>query len=991
MKSHLLVVLASIGLIQEATGQPAMLPYRPVVADFSAALDRIITISGNPNTLHIYDPVSQKEATVSLVQPPLSLSVSPDGKHAAVGHDALVSYVNLVTGAVDKTFTVATVVDSLVLSDQWIYVMSGRQGRGGSINIASGTVSASNNSFSITGGRINTAVNAIYGTRDGTSPNDIEKLDISTGPVTSQTDSVYHGDYCVFGPVWFSPDGARIYTGCGTVFRASTDPKLDMYYMTSMKGVSSIGSLSESAALKRVALLQGRPVYPANTINDSTVMLFDSTYLKPIGQFALPNVSAGGNSYQAHGRWLFFNAASSELFVVVQADQTSGLLNDYGVLRIPLQQPTACGAVFQSAAAQAAASGTSGSVKISAAANCFYQASTTSSWIEVVSGGYASGDGTLSYIVRPNPNSSPRSGTILLAGQIFTINQDAATANSGPMAMFGFSVIDAAYDKPLDKLILVSSGPDELHIYDPVSKSDRAVSLVMPPLSLSVAPDGIHAAVGHDGWASYINLESGVVEKVFQVVTDVRHVLLAGNGYMYLFPARDWSDIYALQVSSGAVTATSAIYEGRVPRLYVNGNYLYVGGNWFSKWDISQGVPKLVNTPTFGVSTCGNLWLTEDGRRVFTACGKVYTASEVPSQDLQYNGTLSLASSLAWLDESAQQHLSVAIPGPRSSFSSSSGPIQADDTQLQIYKDEFLGYSGAIALPQFTVGGNSFAAHGRFVFWNKAASMLYAVVQADSTSQLQGGWAVVAVAPSAARQLTVNSIVNTASQVQARIAPGEIVTVYGSGLGPSPGVSFTVDSVSGKVSTNLAGTQVFFNGVAAPVLYAADAQVNVIVPYEVSFGSGSEVTVQAGYQSVLSAGTPLTTATAIPGIFTINGSGSGQAVAINQDGTVCDSAHPAAPGSFITVYFTGGGTLNPSGVTGSVTGTQLKRLSQTALVTVGNQPATVTFAGAAPGFVDGVGQLNIRLADNTPSGSAQPLILTVGNNSSPNTATIAVR
>jgi uncharacterized protein (TIGR03437 family) len=51
----------------------------------------------------------------------------------------------------------------------------------------------------------------------------------------------------------------------------------------------------------------------------------------------------------------------------------------------------------------------------------------------------------------------------------------------------------------------------------------------------------------------------------------------------------------------------------------------------------------------------------------------------------------------------------------------------------------------------------------------------------------------------------------------------------------------------------------------------------------------------------------------------------------------------------------------------------------------------VTFAGGAPNFVAGVGQLNLRLADDTPSGPAQPLILTVGSNSSPGSATIAVR
>src|SRR5712692_3333528 len=96
------LILLAAGLCATSFGQPASLPYRPVTAEFSRALDRLITVSGNPNTLRVYDPVSQKDSTVNLVQPPLSLSLSPDGLHAAVGHDALISYVNLVTLVVEK-------------------------------------------------------------------------------------------------------------------------------------------------------------------------------------------------------------------------------------------------------------------------------------------------------------------------------------------------------------------------------------------------------------------------------------------------------------------------------------------------------------------------------------------------------------------------------------------------------------------------------------------------------------------------------------------------------------------------------------------------------------------------------------------------------------------------------------------------------------------------------------------------------------------------
>jgi uncharacterized protein (TIGR03437 family) len=987
--TRLLIFLAAIGLLSAMSfAQPAMLTFRPAAAAYSTALDRLILVSGNPNALHIYDPVSGKDVTVNLAQPPLSLSVSPDGLHAAVGHDALISYVNLSSAAVEKQFTVAVTANSVVLSASWIYVLPTYYAGSASVNLATGAVTPNNNVFYGTYGWLNPAVNAIYGTQDGSSPNDLLEYNISTGPITRQSDSPYHGDYCINGPLWFSPDGGRIYTGCGTVFHASTDPNLDRYYLSSLPAVSSVQTLAESSAIHKIALVPRVPSYstdPAALASDGVVRLFDSAYLQPAGQFALPGFSVDGAKYQAHGKWVFFNSASTELYVLMEADKNSGLLNDFALYGISMGAPVPCGAAFQSSTAHVAATGSIGSVQVAAPATCIYQATSLSPWVQIVSGSYGSGNGTLAFLARPNFDAAPRSGAISLGDQTFTVNQDGASS-PGPLASLGYNVVDAAYAKPLDRIVLVSANPDELHIYDPGTNSEQIVALALAPLCVSVQPDGAYAAVGHDGWVSYVNLRTPAVEKLFQVVTDVSHVLLAGNGYIYLFPARDWSDIYSLEVSSGTVTGTSAIYDGRVPRLYASWKYMYVGGNWFSKWDISSGVAKLVDS-NFGLSTCGNLWLTQDGRRDITACGKVYTTSDIPAQDSQYNGTLSAASSIVWADESVQQGTTAVIPAANGY--SSSNALQPGDTQVQLYGDAYLAYLGAIPLPQFVVGGVSFAGHGQFVFWNGDATALYVVMQADSSAQLLPGSAVARVLPSSALNVTVSGIVNAASQTPGRLAPGELVTIYGTGLGPSNGVSFSVDPVTNKVDTALGGTQVFFNGTAAPVLYASGGQVNAIVPYEVAYSS--QVTMQVAYQSILSSGTTLSVASAMPGLFTVSGNGAGQAAALNLDGTVCDSSHPAASGSYVTLYITGGGGTNPPGVTGGISGLGLKYLAQTALATVGGQPAGVVFAGAAPTLVDGVDQVNIKLADNTPSGPAQPVIVTVGINSSPATATIAVR
>ena len=144
------------------------------------------------------------------------------------------------------------------------------------------------------------------------------------------------------------------------------------------------------------------------------------------------------------------------------------------------------------------------------------------------------------------------------------------------------------------------------------------------------------------------------------------------------------------------------------------------------------------------------------------------------------------------------------------------------------------------------------------------------------------------------------------------------------------------------------------------------------------------------YAGATSAALTLPVANAAPGVFTITSAIAGQAaVAVNQDGSTNGPGNPAAPGSYVTVYATGGGITDPPGVTGSISG-RVESLAQSVTATVGGVPAFVSFAGAAPGFVDGVNQLNIQLSSGTPAGNV-PLVITVGGQVSANTPTLSVQ
>ena len=164
-----------------------------------------------------------------------------------------------------------------------------------------------------------------------------------------------------------------------------------------------------------------------------------------------------------------------------------------------------------------------------------------------------------------------------------------------------------------------------------------------------------------------------------------------------------------------------------------------------------------------------------------------------------------------------------------------------------------------------------------------------------------------------ALSISAKGIVNAASYAGGNVAPGEIVTVFGSGFGPDTLAALQLDS-RGYVGTKVADTQVPFDGVPGAMIYALAGQVSAVVPYEVSGKSTTQV--QVTYQGQGSNIVSMPVSTAIPGIFTMDTSGHGQGAIVNQDGTVNSAANPAPAGSIISVYATGEGQTSPGGADG---------------------------------------------------------------------------
>jgi uncharacterized protein (TIGR03437 family) len=240
--------------------------------------------------------------------------------------------------------------------------------------------------------------------------------------------------------------------------------------------------------------------------------------------------------------------------------------------------------------------------------------------------------------------------------------------------------------------------------------------------------------------------------------------------------------------------------------------------------------------------------------------------------------------------------------------------------------------------------------------------------------------------PAGAPTFALNGVVNAASYQGGDVAPGELVTVFGTALGPASPQKPQV-SVSGIVDTLAGGTRVLFDGVASPMIYAVSGQISAVAPFGLQGKSSTQVQVE--FSSMRSAAVTVPVAPAAPAIFAADASGKGQGAILNQDFTVNGPNNQASRGSAIAIYMTGAGAMQ-SPVPDGQLATATTSIAQDVAVRIGGVAVKPLYAGAAPGMVQGVAQINVVVPASVPPGNAA-IDMTIGGVTSPAGVTVAVK
>jgi hypothetical protein len=681
---------AEPGLPALPLADPRALGHNVLDAEYSETLDAIVMIADIPApALYLYDPTTHTQRAIALDMTPRALSVSPDGLSAAVGHNALITLVDLAN--IDdpivspKTLVTTTrdVVD-IVLGDGYAYMVPAGdvfQRRVYTIDL---TTHAETYDSDYVGSDTILKRHA-SGVRMYSAEHTLAyRFDLTIfGGTARRTDVTHETDVC--GNLFMDEPGAHIFGACGAVVHASDFRPRDLSYSGQLELTpatpmpSRIRSLSHSTERAETLLLD-LPWYQCNVVEDfqtcfTRLGVYDANR-KLAARYTLAPVAVAGHAYAQRGFHLFHSADGAKRYLI------TGLLS--------------------------------------------FPSVTDAFWIaEVAAAGPA-----------PVPPPQP----VLEPG----IEPGVPAAPLADITPLSHDIVDAEFSTGLNAIVMASQFPTSaIYVHDLATRTERMIPLTEPPSSLSVAPGGMRAAVGAHHLVTVVDLSPIGAEppKLLATASEAKEVVLSAT-HAYAFPRTNQDPfLFTIDVATGAsafvYNSVGLVRIETSARMDPSGTRMY-GAYHSSPDDIERYVtnngPAYVadNSPYHGVyQVCTDLWFNEAGTLIYTACGHTFNSSD-DAQDMTYAGTLTPPVSyvngyvLAGVSESIEASQVAAVD----SRSYDCRPFDESHwclAHLDLYDSASLGHTARYSLPPLTVGGASYRQRNVAVFHSVDGSELFVV------------------------------------------------------------------------------------------------------------------------------------------------------------------------------------------------------------------------------------------------------------------------
>jgi chitinase len=258
---------------------------------------------------------------------PVSLDISPDGKFAAVGHREYVTYIDLEKANIVKTIHISWNAATVILpNDETIYVFNHDNAGLLSVNIATSHTAEYNAQITSNECNYNAPLQIIF----CISFDHFQLIILSNGTpeIPNLSTGLPQAQWPFLGKIWFSRDGTRVFSYVGNIY----DEGLN--YLGKLNIENYVGDLAVAEAINRILVVpKTRPKvgnYDDPAPNNHVYFVNYTTFQLEKTE-ELPGFTIESQQYKASGRFVFVNSRQNMYFVIVQADESAGLLNDFAV------------------------------------------------------------------------------------------------------------------------------------------------------------------------------------------------------------------------------------------------------------------------------------------------------------------------------------------------------------------------------------------------------------------------------------------------------------------------------------------------------------------------------------------------------------------------------------------------------------------------------------------------------------------------------------
>jgi hypothetical protein len=625
------------------------LPYTVASASYARGHGLIVARPETEHAIYLLDPDTCGATRVTVARPPLAIALSPDEATIAVGHDGLVSLVDLAAGAVRATVAIPAPATDVAFDARGRVVAfsHARAAVATEVYVVDPAAAAVASAGTLDGGGHLAATadgaSLLWTTDDQTATDETARVVVGRAPLL--------GDPVVVAPpachaVFPTDDSRALVTACGTVFGlAPADATKDLAPAGALAGVAHLQHADTLVAKGLIAVVAAADP-AASAPPDGVVRVHAAADLSFVGAVPLPVLDTGQEHQTPRGRYVFLRRDGARAYVVAR--------------RQPGQSPVDGVAVIDPARAG-----------LDAPADL------------KIAGSFPHRSGL------PLPTTSTRLAAVTVP----------------------FRVIDAGYSRALDRLVMTSTRPaDGVYLVDPATGAADPLPAPAAPSSVAVRADGLVAAVARAGGVTFFDLQQRtVLRAVDGPATSVTfgarsEVLLATDAASSAWLDLDTGALRAASSTAGetpgftAVPGTSSFYSLRGRDLVRHDDTITAADPLF---DLAPFV-----SPEAIVKPCATpFWVTDDGSHLVLDCARVFALSSDRARDLRYLGTLEAVSTLAHVAYAPSAHRFFSAP---SVFIFSDGLATAigrvavhDDQSLDLVSSIDVGlFPGTAALSQ---------------------------------------------------------------------------------------------------------------------------------------------------------------------------------------------------------------------------------------------------------------------------------------------------